>query len=724
MPAPIYTYPLDPTGLNPNNLVQGEQHTLAPRTRRLVATNYGGFFTESMHVFDVATGQELAKDTQYRAVEMFEVPTAKYGKEVCGLIEVIDTNVSNKISLNYQTVGGEYSISAVAIRNALTNLAIDNRPANWPDIINKPSEFPPTHHLHDVGDVYGFEYMVHALERIRRAIELGDDLQHEWIYRYIDQSISLIDYITPAAANGLMNNAISVAAADATTKANAAQAAAIAAAASDATTKSGAAQAAAIAAAATDASTKANAAQAAAASDATTKANAAQAAAIAAAATDATSKANAAQASSNTYTDTSLTNHNSALDPHTQYMKEGGDAGAGATVPTPTAGDNTTKIANTAFVKTAVDTHVGLADPHNQYALEGGDMGTGATVATPAQFDDTTKLATTAFVRRSGHQYAPPANISAATVLTAADAGKAFQLVLSSSFTLTLPAGSALQPGVAIGVVVKGSGFVASIAPNAADTITSGQLSGLTSMNMMDGDWCELTYWGSNIWVVTQGNTLNNQAGQLVITLGTTAPTGTIKANGTVLQRSQYPRLWAYAQASANLTTTDAEWTGDIDKCGKFSPGDGTTTFRIPDLRGYHLRMLDDSRGVDVGRGIGTGQTDQSPSHNHTITDPGHNHGVTNGNHTHGTTDPGHTHTTTRVAPTGINEVDGGDTGSLSLQMQAPTTTGSSVTNVTVNAAASAVSLAAASSGITLAAAGTGTETRVKTVAVLACIRY
>lgn len=104
-------------------------------------------------------------------------------------------------------------------------------------------------------------------------------------------------------ASGLrvdLTQAISNAAADATSKANAAQSAAISAAATDATSKASTAQANAISTAAADATSKANAAQAAAeataSADATAKANAAQAAAETNAAADATAKANAAQA--------------------------------------------------------------------------------------------------------------------------------------------------------------------------------------------------------------------------------------------------------------------------------------------------------------------------------------------------------------------------------------------------------------------------------------------
>jgi chemotaxis protein histidine kinase CheA len=95
-------------------------------------------------------------------------------------------------------------------------------------------------------------------------------------------------------------DAISTAAADASTKADAAEADAITAAASDATTKADAAQAAAESTASADATTKANAAL----TSAQTYADTAEADAISSAATDATTKADAALASAQTYADT------------------------------------------------------------------------------------------------------------------------------------------------------------------------------------------------------------------------------------------------------------------------------------------------------------------------------------------------------------------------------------------------------------------------------------
>ena len=80
-----------------------------------------------------------------------------------------------------------------------------------------------------------------------------------------------------------------------------------------------------------------------------------------------------------------------------------------------------------------------------------------------------------------------------------------------------------------------------------------------------------------------------------------TAPEGWLKANGAIVSRTTYARL--FSEIGTN-----------------FGEGDGLTTFQIPDLRGEFLRGFDDARGVDAGRGLGSFQKATSvmmgdPSH-------------------------------------------------------------------------------------------------------------
>jgi microcystin-dependent protein len=89
---------------------------------------------------------------------------------------------------------------------------------------------------------------------------------------------------------------------------------------------------------------------------------------------------------------------------------------------------------------------------------------------------------------------------------------------------------------------------------------------------------------------------------------------GFLKLNGAILNRADYPALWAYAQASGALVT-EAYWLANNWGC--FSAGDGATTFRVPELRGEFIRCWDDARGADANRAIGSYQGSQNVWHAH-----------------------------------------------------------------------------------------------------------
>ena len=86
-----------------------------------------------------------------------------------------------------------------------------------------------------------------------------------------------------------------------------------------------------------------------------------------------------------------------------------------------------------------------------------------------------------------------------------------------------------------------------------------------------------------------------------------------IVAFGGEFNRADYPKLWAYLQANPTLVKTQAQWqtesTANGGICGFFSVGDGTTTFRVPNLDKAFLRP--DSRGV------GSYQADELKTHSH-----------------------------------------------------------------------------------------------------------
>jgi microcystin-dependent protein len=153
-----------------------------------------------------------------------------------------------------------------------------------------------------------------------------------------------------------------------------------------------------------------------------------------------------------------------------------------------------------------------------------------------------------------------------------------------------------------------------------------------------------------------------------------TAPAGYLVANGAAVSRTTYANLFA---AIGTL----------------YGPGDGTTTFNLPNLNGQFLRGWDSSGSVDPGRTFGSNQGQSFASHTHTAT----------------VTDPGHFHETALVGGPpvfGAGSIQTGIAGAISTTLATTLT----------QAKQTGISVANANAG--------GSETRPVNVALLACIKW
>ncbi|MFU6379092.1 phage tail protein [Metapseudomonas otitidis] len=63
-------------------------------------------------------------------------------------------------------------------------------------------------------------------------------------------------------------------------------------------------------------------------------------------------------------------------------------------------------------------------------------------------------------------------------------------------------------------------------------------------------------------------------------------PQGYAPADGQALSRSLYPDAWAGIQAGTVPTVAEAAWQSTATERGKYTAGDGSTTFRLPDYNG------------------------------------------------------------------------------------------------------------------------------------------
>ncbi len=188
----ILKYPLDPTGLNPNNKIVGEVHSLGTGVNRAIVPDYSAFYSASMVVYVEDGIDPLVPNQHYIAAQLHADATAALDREVCMAVVIIDQSIMGNIRLEYQTVGGDFSVSVDVLRQAIEDEDLDDRTVSWGDLIARPSAFPPAPHLHDIGDLYGFEYVVEALEALRSAILIGDEATHEEIRQWVRYEDSLL----------------------------------------------------------------------------------------------------------------------------------------------------------------------------------------------------------------------------------------------------------------------------------------------------------------------------------------------------------------------------------------------------------------------------------------------------------------------------------------------------------------------------------------------------
>ncbi len=108
----------------------------------------------------------------------------------------------------------------------------------------------------------------------------------------------------------------------------------------------------------------------------------------------------------------------------------------------------------------------------------------------------------------------------------------------------------------------------------------------------------------------------NTPVGTMIYMPRLTPPARYRKVNGELLVRTEWPLLWAEAQASGNLVS-EVQW--QAGQYGAYSTGDGNVSFRIPDYRGVGVRGADDGRGLAADCQLGLYTPDAIKPHAHNV---------------------------------------------------------------------------------------------------------
>lgn len=102
---------------------------------------------------------------------------------------------------------------------------------------------------------------------------------------------------------------------------------------------------------------------------------------------------------------------------------------------------------------------------------------------------------------------------------------------------------------------------------------------------------------GAAVWS-GGGGSVSIPIGAVLPWTASAIPTGWLECDGAAVSRTTYADLFAVVGET-------------------FGAGDGSTTFNLPDLRGEFVRGLDNGRGIDAARALGSAQGGQVGDHPH-----------------------------------------------------------------------------------------------------------
>jgi microcystin-dependent protein len=163
----------------------------------------------------------------------------------------------------------------------------------------------------------------------------------------------------------------------------------------------------------------------------------------------------------------------------------------------------------------------------------------------------------------------------------------------------------------------------------ATDTITSSKLNNIIDQTTFTGDAIQ----GTTLQVVSPGKLAVNALGITSNELATDSVISSKILNGAVTQEktnnslvpsgavmafgmNSAPTGWLAANGSAVSRTTYADLFGAIGTT--YGTGDGSTTFNLPDLRGYFVRGSGTNSDGSASGTFGEKQQDELESHTHT----------------------------------------------------------------------------------------------------------
>jgi len=170
------TYPFDPTGLAPSNIIPDEIHTLTEvnaRTHRILIPNCSPFYLGSLQLKHVdSSGQTrlLVEDIDYTLCLPYIGATRSIGQMIYGGITIHQSLINGLIKITYRTLGGDWIADGNYVLEMLAEYVYNPRITVWDTVTNRTDAFPPINHDQSMDYVYGHQDLITSINELADTI--------------------------------------------------------------------------------------------------------------------------------------------------------------------------------------------------------------------------------------------------------------------------------------------------------------------------------------------------------------------------------------------------------------------------------------------------------------------------------------------------------------------------------------------------------------------------
>lgn len=202
MAESIFQYPLDLTGKATTNNVTFPIKLAVGKTKRAFAFPAGAFYADSFEIRipgDFTTKFFRGKDYELIITDPRYQRETK-NKEICHAVVITNNTIGDSILASAQIVGGPNAANVPEIERALNDAKLDSRRISFLDLQGVPETLPGAPAYKDLGDLFGFEYIIAELAGLREAINAGDSVQ-------LEQMLAAVERLAATFLEGLNHHA-------------------------------------------------------------------------------------------------------------------------------------------------------------------------------------------------------------------------------------------------------------------------------------------------------------------------------------------------------------------------------------------------------------------------------------------------------------------------------------------------------------------------------------